>query len=133
MRFYRFDVNEIINEEAPFLDLEVDPKTNWALNHLDFFPVEVNKAPYASLLRIPGIGVRGAKLIMNARKTHVLREDELRKLGIAFKRARFFITCQGKYQGGTIPFERNRCALNLPHRSTADAMEDVLQKLPLGR
>lgn len=106
MRFYRFDVNEIINEEAPFLDLEVDPKTNWALNHLDFFPVEVNKAPYASLLRIPGIGVRGAKLIMNARKTHVLREDELRKLGIAFKRARFFITCQGKYQGGTIPFER---------------------------
>ena len=106
MRFYRFDVNEIINEEAPFLDLEVDPKANWALNHLDFFPVEVNKAPYASLLRIPGIGVRGAKLIMNARKTHVLREDELRKLGIAFKRARFFITCQGKYQGGTIPFER---------------------------
>lgn len=65
MRFYRFDVNEIINEEAPFLDLEVDPKANWALNHLDFFPVEVNKAPYASLLRIPGIGVRGAKLIMN--------------------------------------------------------------------
>lgn len=57
MRFYRFDVNEIINEEAPFLDLEVDPKANWALNHLDFFPVEVNKAPYASLLRIPGIGV----------------------------------------------------------------------------
>lgn len=106
MRFYRFDVNEIINEEAPFLDLEVDPKANWALNHLDFFPVEVNKAPYAILLRIPGIGVRGAKLIMNARKTHVLREDELRKLGIAFKRARFFITCQGKYQGGTIPFER---------------------------
>lgn len=106
MRFYRFDVNEIINEEAPFLDLEVDPKANWALNHLDFFPVEVNKAPYASLLRVPGIGVRGAKLIMQARKTHVLRESELRKLGIAFKRARFFITCQGKYQGGTIPFER---------------------------
>lgn len=106
MRFYRFDVNEIIDQHTPFLDLEVDPKANWALNHLDFFPIEVNKAPYASLLRVPGIGVRGAKLIVRARKTHVLREAELRKLGIAYKRARFFITCQGKYQGGTIPFER---------------------------
>lgn len=106
MRFYRFDVNEIIDEHNPFLDLDVDPKANWALNHLDFFPVEVNKAPYASLLRVPGIGVRGAKLIMKARKTHVLREPELRKLGIAFKRARFFITCQGKYQGGTATFDR---------------------------
>lgn len=106
MRFYRFEVDEIIDEQNPFLDLEVDPKANWALNNLDFFPVEVNKAPYASLLRVPGIGVRGAKLIMRARKTHTLREPELRKLGIAYKRARFFITCQGTYQGGTIPFER---------------------------
>lgn len=107
MRFYRFDVNEIIDPANPFLDLEVDPKANWALNHLDFFPIEVNKAPYASLLRVPGIGVRGAQLIMKARKTHTLREAELRKLGIAYKRARFFITCQGKYQGNTIEFERS--------------------------
>lgn len=106
MRFYRFDVNEIIDQNEPFLDLEVDPKANWALNHLDFFPIEVNKAPYTSLLRVPGIGVRGAKLIMRARKTHVLREPELRKLGIAFKRARFFITCNGAYQGGSTSFER---------------------------
>lgn len=107
MRFYRFDVNEIIDQTNPFLDLDVDPKANWALNHLDFFPVEVNKAPYAHLLRVPGIGVRGAKLIMKARKTHVLREPELRKLGIAYKRARFFITCQGKYQGGNVTFKRS--------------------------
>lgn len=107
MRFYRFDVNEIIDPANPFLDLEVDPKANWALNHLDFFPIEVNKAPYASLLRVPGIGVRGAQLIMKARKTHTLREAELRKLGIAYKRARFFITCQGEYQGDTIEFERS--------------------------
>ncbi|WP_251197416.1 putative DNA modification/repair radical SAM protein [Anaerotardibacter muris] len=106
MRFYGFDVNEVIDESNPFLDLDVDPKANWALNHLDFFPVEVNKAPYASLLRVPGIGVRGAKLIIRARKTHVLREQELRKLGIAYKRAQFFITCQGKYQGGAVAFER---------------------------
>jgi putative DNA modification/repair radical SAM protein len=113
MRFYRFDVEEIIDREHPFLDLDVDPKANWALNHLDFFPIEVNRAPYASLLRVPGIGVRGAKLIMNARKTHVLREPELRKLGIAFKRARFFITCQGKYQGGSTTFDRGSLRAHL--------------------
>ena len=106
MRFYRFDVNEIIDQDRPFLDLDVDPKANWALNHLDLFPIEVNKAPYATLLRVPGIGVRGAKLIMRARKSHVLREPELRKLGIAFKRARFFITCNGTYQGGSASFDR---------------------------
>ena len=107
LRFYGFDVNEVIDEANPFLDLEVDPKANWALNNLDRFPVEVNKAPYSTLVRVPGIGVRGAKLIVRARKTHVLREPELRKLGIAYKRARFFITCQGKYQGGTVAFERD--------------------------
>lgn len=106
MRFYRFDVSEIIDESHPFLDLLVDPKANWALNHLDFFPVEVNTAPYAALLRVPGIGVRGAKAIVRARKASCLRERELRKLGIAFKRARYFITCAGVYQGRGVLFEQ---------------------------
>ena len=105
MRFYRFDVTELIDEEHPFLDLQVDPKANWALNHLDFFPVEVNAAPYAALLRVPGIGVRGAKAIVRARKATCLREPELRKLGVAFKRARYFVTCAGVYQGRGVPFE----------------------------
>ncbi len=99
LRFYRFDVNEIIDEEHPFLDPDLDPKANWALNHLDFFPVEVNKAPLEALLRVPGIGVRGARSIVRARRTACLREPELRKLGIAYKRARFFITCAGSYAG----------------------------------
>ena len=106
MRFYQFDVSELIDETAPFLDPLVDPKANWALNHLDLFPIEVNKAPYEVLLRVPGIGVKGAQSIVRARKTAVLREQELRKLGIAFKRARYFITCNGSYAGEGVAFTR---------------------------
>ena len=102
LRFYEFDVGEIIDQEHPFLDTQVDPKANWALNNLDLFPVEVNAAPYEMLLRVPGIGVTGARKIVQARRTCCLREDELRKLGIAFKRARFFITCAGKHQGAGV-------------------------------
>lgn len=106
LRFYRFDVTEIIDEAHPFLDPELDPKANWALNHLDFFPIEVNNAPLDSLLRVPGIGVRGAKLIVKARRSAALGENELRKIGIAYKRARFFITCNGKYAGKGSDFSR---------------------------
>lgn len=106
LRFYRFDVNEIIDEKHPFLDPLLDPKANWAINNLDSFPVEVNTAPYEMLLRVPGIGVRGAKSIVRARKRSTLREPELRKLGIAYKRARYFITCNGSYAGTGADFSR---------------------------
>ena len=99
MRFYKFDVSEIIDEDNPYLDPQLDPKANWAVNHLELFPVEVNTAPLEMLLRVPGIGPRGARLIVKARRTCCLHEPELRKLGIAYKRARFFITCNGKYAG----------------------------------
>lgn len=104
LRFYKFDVSEIISADAPNLEEDVDPKAAWALNHLDSFPVEVNTAPLEVLLRVPGIGPRGARLIVKARRTTCLREQELRKLGIAFKRARYFITCNGKYQGRGVEF-----------------------------
>lgn len=105
LRFYQFDASEIIDAAHPMLDLDLDPKANWAINNLEQFPVEVNKAPYETLLRVPGIGVVGAKKIMKARRYSALREPELRKLGIAFKRARYFITCCGKYQGCGQRFE----------------------------
>lgn len=107
MRFYGFDVREIIDERRPFLDVDIDPKANWALNNLDLFPIEVNAAPYEELLRVPGIGVRGAKLIVRARKRRALGESELRKLGIAYKRARYFITCNGSYACKGIDFSRD--------------------------
>lgn len=106
MRFYKFDAAELIDEGQPFLATDIDPKANWAINHLDRFPIEVNTAPYEELLRVPGIGVRGAKAIVGARRATALGEAELRKLGVAYKRARFFITCQGRYQGHGTRFDK---------------------------
>ena len=74
----------------------IDPKCNWALNNMHLFPVEVNSAPYEMLLRVPGIGVTGAKRILKARKMAYLDFDGLKKLGIVLKRAQYFITCKGK-------------------------------------
>ncbi len=104
MRYYGFQVEEIIDEAAPFLDTELDPKAAWALGHLDRFPVEVNTAPLETLLRVPGIGPRGARLIVRARRQSTLHEADLRKLGIAYKRARYFITCNGCYGGAGVAF-----------------------------
>lgn len=106
MRFYKFDAAELIDEGQPFLATDIDPKANWAINHLDRFPIEVNTAPYEELLRVPGIGVRGAKAIVGARRATALGEAELRKLGVAYKRARFFITCRGRYQGHGMRFDK---------------------------
>lgn len=106
MRFYKFDAAELIDEGQPFLATDIDPKANWAINHLDSFPIEVNTAPYEELLRVPGIGVRGAKAIVGARRATALGEAELRKLGVAYKRARFFITCRGRYQGHGTRFDK---------------------------
>ena len=106
MRFYKFDAAELVDKGQPFLATDIDPKANWAINHLDRFPIEVNTAPYEELLRVPGIGVRGAKAIVGARRATALGEAELRKLGVAYKRARFFITCRGRYQGHGTRFDK---------------------------
>ena len=103
MRFYGFDVNEIVGPTRPWLDLDIDPKCAWALDHLDNFPVEVNTAPYETLLRVPGIGVKSAKRIVAARKTSALDEEALRRLRVVLKRARHFITCKGRYLGFGMP------------------------------
>lgn len=96
LRFYGFEAKEIIDPAHPMLHPEVDPKCSWALSHLDDFPVEVNTADYELLLRVPGIGVTGAKRIVAARREHSLDFDALKRLGVVLKRARFFITCRGK-------------------------------------
>ena len=106
LRFYQFEVGELIDEAHPYLETDIDPKANWALNHLDLFPVEVNTAPLEVLLRVPGIGPVGAKKILKARRTCTLREAELRRLGIVYKRARFFITENGTWAGTGAEFSR---------------------------
>ena len=116
LRFYRFDVSELIGPDNPQLPLDIDPKAHWALRHLERFPVEVNTAPLDVLVRVPGIGVRGARLIVKARASSTVREQELRKIGIAYKRARYFITCNGHYEGAGVRFEPGalRAALAAP-------------------
>ncbi|RXJ75978.1 putative DNA modification/repair radical SAM protein [Arcobacter sp. F155] len=103
LRFYDFSYDEIVSDEFPNLDEEVDPKTSWALLNLQYFPMEINKASKDELLRIPGIGVRGVFKILKARRFKSLDFDDLKKLKISLKRAKYFITCKGKYHSKT-PF-----------------------------
>ena len=93
MRFYGFAANEIVNPQFPNLDLEVDPKLSWALRHPEYFPVDINRADYQMILRIPGIGVRSAKKIIQARRFGLLRTDQLKKMGVAYSRAQHFMFC----------------------------------------
>lgn len=93
MRFYAFTADEIVDDKHPFLDLEIDPKLAWALRHPELFPVDVNTADYERVLRIPGVGVKSARLIVAARRFGKLGYYELKKMGVVMKRARYFITC----------------------------------------
>lgn len=92
MRFYQFNVHEIVDDAYPDLDLEVDPKLSWALRHPEQFPVDVNKADYEMLLRVPGIGVKSAELIVTSRRFSKLGMYQLKKIGVVMKKARYFIT-----------------------------------------
>ncbi len=108
IRFYGFKVQEILNDANPNLDVDIDPKLSWAIRNMQHFPVDINKADYNMILRIPGIGVMSAKKIIQARKFGKLRSDQLKKIGVAYNRARHFITCSDSplslkdYQGTQI-------------------------------
>lgn len=99
MRFYKFGADELLTRDAPNFDPEVDPKANWALQNIALFPVEVNRAPYDMLLRVPGIGVVTARRIVSSRRFGRLSYEDLKKLGVVLKRARYFLLCNGKYYG----------------------------------
>lgn len=96
LRYYKFEANELLNEKNPNFNIFLDPKCNWALNHLEYFPVEVNRASYDVLLRVPGIGYKSAGRIVKARRFGPLGFEDLRKMGVVLKRALYFITCSGK-------------------------------------
>jgi len=93
MRFYHFSVDEIVDDQHAHLDLEVDPKLGWALRHPEFFPVDINNAPYEHILRVPGIGVKSAVLIVNSRHFNRITSYHLKKMGVVMKKAKYFITC----------------------------------------
>lgn len=96
LRYYGFSAQELLDDENPNFSNIIDPKCEWALRHMDLFPVEINTAPYRDILRIPGIGVRSAKKIVRARRVSSLSFEDLKRMRISMKRARYFITCGGK-------------------------------------
>lgn len=104
LRFYGFRADEILDDEHPFLDPELDPKVSWALRNIQKFPIEVNKASLDELLRIPGIGMVSARRIVSQRRVAAVKYDDLKRMGVALKRAKYFLTCSGKYYG-TARFE----------------------------
>lgn len=95
MRFYQFRVDEIVDNDHPTLELDIDPKLAWALRHPEWFPVDINTADYEMILRVPGIGVKSAKLIVTSRRFGHLDAFRLKKIGVVLKRARYFIICPG--------------------------------------
>jgi putative DNA modification/repair radical SAM protein len=122
LRFYGFQASELLSESRPNFNILVDPKCNWALGHLEQFPVEVNKADYYTLLRIPGIGVKSAQRIVKARQAGNLRFEDLKKIGVVLKRALYFITCSGKMMYPT----------KLEENYITNQLISVKEKLPFG-
>ena len=96
LRYYHFRAEELLDEDAPDLSPLVDPKCAWALRHPEFFPVEINRADYEALLRVPGVGVKSARRILTARRVGPLTFEGLKTLGVVLKRAQYFLTCSGR-------------------------------------
>lgn len=122
LRFYGFRASELLSEEKPNFNVLLDPKCNWAMNHLEQFPVEINKADYYTLLRVPGIGVKSANRIISARRSARLDYPDLKKLGVVLKRALYFITCSGKMM----------YPVKIESDYILSHMLDIKEKLPLG-
>lgn len=101
LRFYGFKADELLSEAKPNLHEQIDPKCNWAVNHLELFPVEINKADYYTLLRVPGVGTKSAKRIIAARRHATLDFDDIKKMGVVLKRAIYFVTCKGRMMYST--------------------------------
>ncbi len=112
LRYYHFHAEELLTEDEPNFNILFDPKCNWALKHLEAFPVEVNRADYKMLLRVPGIGYKSAVRIVKARRLGILDFADLKKIGVVLKRALYFITCNGRMMYPT-KIEEDYIARNL--------------------
>lgn len=123
LRFYGFEAGELLSEKKPNFNVLLDPKADWALRHLEQFPVEINRAEYRNILRVPGIGVKSAQRIVRARRNGNLGFGDLKKIGVVLKRALYFITCNGKMMYPT-KLEEDYIARNLIDRK---------EKLPFDR
>lgn len=125
LRFYRFEVDELLDPAHPHLDLALDPKAAWALRHLQHFPLDVNRAEREELLRIPGIGVRSVQRILASRRHRRLHAEDLQRLGVVMKRARYFLQDRGRYLGN-VPLREDHL-----RRALAGAKQAQQLELPL--
>ena len=125
LRFYDFTVDELLTQERPNFNMMIDPKADWAVRHLELFPVEINRADYRVLLRVPGIGVKSARRIISARRFGRLNFEDLKKIGVVLKRALYFITCNGKMMYPT-KIEENYIVRNLTYQNLANRKEKQL-------
>jgi putative DNA modification/repair radical SAM protein len=128
-RFYGFKAAEILDPTRPFLDARLDPKSDWALRHLEFFPIELETAEYAELLRVPGIGPRSATKIVKARRQSPLRAASLGRLGIVMRRAKWFITVGGKLPDTGAP-ERSPWMLENPEALRGELLDPAFREEP---
>ena len=99
LRFYGFTADEMFDDAHPFLDPALDPKVTWALRNIERFPIDVNRAPLEDILRVPGVGTTSALRIVRQRRVGAVKYEDLKKMGVVLKRAKYFITCSGKYFG----------------------------------
>ncbi|MFV0149019.1 putative DNA modification/repair radical SAM protein [Empedobacter falsenii] len=125
MRFYQFDVKEILNQQNPHLDTDIDPKLSYALRNLHLYPIDINTADYHLILRIPGIGVQSAKKIITARRFGKIYAYQLKKFGIAYNRAKFFMTCaDDQYQ------QKDLLGSQIKHRILSTSKSKYLKNQP---
>ena len=130
LRFYGFRAEELLEPDRPDFDTRVDPKCSWALRHLDFFPVEVNRADYETLLRVPGVGVVSARRILVSRRVRRLRIEDLPKLGVVMKRAQYFLTASGRMAEG-LRFTQDSLLRNLIAAERPALPQAVFEQLSL--
>lgn len=113
LRFYNFKVSDLLNDGHPNFNILVDPKTDWALHNLNEFPKEINSCSYYELLKIPGIGVKSAKRIVTSRKNFTIHMDDLKRMGVVIKRAKYFLLCDGEYFTKSEFFKKNFIEANI--------------------
>lgn len=113
LRFYNYKVDDLLDNKNPNFNLLIDPKADWALRHMELYPIEINNASYFDLLKIPGIGPKSARKIISARKTFKIEFNDLKKMNISIKRAKYFITCNGKYIMNRNKFKKDFIISNL--------------------
>lgn len=133
LRFYDFSVDEIVNDQYPDLDLTVDPKLAWAIRNPQYFPVDINRDSYQKILRVPGIGVKSAKLIVLARRHRKLNLEALKRIGVVLKRAQFFIICHEMRKFKLLDSSEQYIRLSLQEKPLLEVKNDnIPQQLVMG-